>query len=184
MSLIDILLNSLKRMAPVARKIFLPSDRIDEAYDPTPFATGKDYVRLWLSDAQYRSREVENGTGHLFFSRVQFLYGDKRVTIPAFIGTATLRPSSPANTPTVRAAINRPLSPLFPYCGGELQMLGGLVRTERDEIGCNLMMESLAAALTSHGFGRLLEISDILWDAIGSRIREHAQLDLMFRQRK
>jgi CHAT domain-containing protein len=153
------------------RVIAVPPERVDEAYDPAPFASENAYARLWLSEVQCSAKE---GAAPVFLSEVGFNYGPRTVRIPTVIGPLSFQApdSAPSSSPPL--TLNRPLSPLFPFTGGNILLTCGLYHPEGGDAGAVRLLDQLTQTLSSPGFSSLLKVSEIVNSNTLSFMREKA----------
>jgi CHAT domain-containing protein len=169
-------------LAPIldAKVISLPPHRVDVTYDCEPFSSGENYARLWLCEVQHHANDKDHSTGHLIFSTTQFNYGTKSLRIPALVAPPSLGAAGSQGSTSARFTLNRPLTPLFPYLGGEVQFVCSLFRVESGaETGFTRVLEGLATILSSPGFSTQLHLAGLLQEGFQNITRnQKSRLEL------
>ena len=153
------------------RVIALAPERVDEAYDPAPFASEASYARLWLSEVQW---SPDDGSVPVLLSEVSFNYGAREVRIPTVFGPLTFQVPGSVLSSKGRWTMNRPVAPLFPFIGGNVNLTCALYATQGVEGGTVRLLEQLTHTLSSPGFFSLLKVSEIARSSIGSLMTEIA----------
>ena len=120
-------LEIFSRGAKRYQNLFLAEHQVDlEDYDPTPIKTGEAYCRIWLVEMQlaknvdwfkHRYPVVHAGT--------RFNYGGQNVTIPYLAGPGYFQDLGVNNLDKV-IQCNYPLTPLFPFNQGSVELYAGL----------------------------------------------------------
>jgi len=106
--------------------LFLPAHRVDVDYDSTPIADGQAYCRIWLTE-MCLAKDVDWFTKRypVVHSAVRFNHGDKSVTVPYLAAPGQLKELAKDNLDKV-IQCNYPLTPLFPFNNGLLELQAGL----------------------------------------------------------
>jgi len=114
--------------------VFLPSDRVSytadrDRIDATPIAADSAYCRLWLREMRISHRW---GWFRTFYPVVQasirFMYGGQTIPVPCLAGPGLLAELTQNNLDHV-VGYDYPLTPLFPFRGGDIEVQAGLLST-------------------------------------------------------
>lgn len=151
--------------------VFIPLDRVyqDEPIDSTPIAADSAYCRLWLREMQLLS---QHGWFHNFYPVVQastrFIYGGQAITVPCLAGPGPLLAKLTQNNLDHVMGFNYPLTPLFPFRGGDIDVQAGLFRmTASDPLKRFVSaIERIANLLPIPEFSTVLKLVQPTYDAI------------------
>jgi hypothetical protein len=152
--------------------VVIPPECVDPPYDASPFVPGQHYIRLLLSEVRCFPRSKSEAHDYAFFSSAQFSYGDGQVGIPTFLNLS----GTGVTDQHPQRVTNKALTPLFPYRGGGLKFMGGVVRATLDNAESDLL-EQLSALLSSHRFSLLLDLVEVLRKGI-QRVQRRGELHL------
>ncbi len=106
--------------------LFLPEYRVDVTYNGAAIKSGEAYCRIWLVEMRL-ARDVDwfKQRYPVVHAAIRFNYGGKSVTIPYLAEPGYLRELGADNLDQV-IQCNYPLTPLFPFNGGLVQLQAGL----------------------------------------------------------
>ena len=116
--------------------LFLKSDQIDREYETNPFKEGEAYCRVWLVEMRL-AKGVEWFTRRypVVHSSIRFDHGGEMVTIPNLAGPGFLKELTKDNLDRI-IQCNYPLTPLFPFNHGLVELQAGLFSMETsDQVG-------------------------------------------------
>ncbi len=125
-----------RRTAQRYQAPFLSDYRVDVDYDPKPIKAGEAYCRLWLVE-MHLARDVDwfQQRYPVVHAAIRFNYDNQTVTIPYIAKPGYLEELTTENLDKV-IQCNYPLTPLFPYNGGLVQLQAGLFSMQAsDPIG-------------------------------------------------
>lgn len=107
---------------------FLEPHRVDKVeYDGSPIKEGEAYCRLWLVEMYLaKNYNIFSKRYPVVHSVIHFMYGGKPVTIPYLAGPGLLEELDSKNLDKI-IQYNFPLTPLFPFNGGLVEMQAGLL---------------------------------------------------------
>lgn len=108
------------------KHLFFSPQRVDVDYDAAPFKEGEAYCRLWLVEMRL-SKGIEwfKRRYPVVHSAIRFNHGGKVVTIPHLAGPGFLKELAQDNLDKI-IQCNHPLTPLFPFNRGEVEVQAGL----------------------------------------------------------
>lgn len=117
---------NINREAPKYKNFFLPKHRVDVDYDDTPISAGEAYCRIWLVEMRL-AKDVEwfKQRHPVVHAAICFNHGGKPVTIPYLAAPGKLQELAKDNLDKV-IQCNYPLTPLFPFNDGLMQLQAGL----------------------------------------------------------
>ncbi len=109
------------------KTLALSPQRVDVEYDASPIKAGEAYCRLWLVEMRL-AKGVEWGSKRypVVHSAIRVNYGGKVVTIPYLAGPDLLQEIAGNNLDRI-IQYNRPLTPLFPFNQGDVELQAGLL---------------------------------------------------------
>lgn len=109
------------------QSFFLEPNRVDKSeYGDSPISEGNAYCRLWLVEMRLaKNREFFKTRYPVLHSVIRFHYGGKTTTIPYLAGPGFLKELTQSNLDKI-IQCNYPLTPLFPFNGGVVEMQAGL----------------------------------------------------------
>jgi hypothetical protein len=120
-------LQMFSRSARPYQNFFLPEHRVDvPGYDPTPIRAGEAYCRIWL--VEMRLAKDVDWVKHRYpvvHAATRFNYGEQTATIPYLAGPGYLKDLGANNLDRV-IQYNYPLTPLFPFNHGLVELYAGL----------------------------------------------------------
>lgn len=133
MGLFETLGNKFSHEAMKYKTVFLPDYRVDAAYDSTPIKAGEAYCRIWLADI-HLERDVEwfKRRYPVVHAAVRFHHGNEVVTIPYIAEPGHLRSLGTGDVGTVIQS-NYPITPLFPFNQGLVELQAGLFSMVSDD---------------------------------------------------
>lgn len=136
MSFWDSFWQMIESRPKVYTSFYLPKHRVDVDYDATPINTGEAYCRIWLPEMRLaRGVRLTTTRYPVVHAAVRFVYGDKLVTVPYLAGPRYLKELTDSNLDKV-IQNNHPLSPLFPFNQGLIELEAGLFSMlDNDPIG-------------------------------------------------
>lgn len=119
------------------RPVWIASDHVDPAIDTDQIISGEDYYcQLWLQEMQWRwffSRE-DSPSRQILFAMTRFESNGKPITFPCMVPLHS-SPAKAAQSEMPLLQRNYPLTPLFPYQGGQIDLhLGVYTITSEDEL--------------------------------------------------
>lgn len=125
--------NKFSHEAMKYKTVFLPDNRVDAAYDSTPIKAGEAYCRIWLADI-HLERDVEwfKKRYPVVHAAVRFHHGNEVVTIPYIAEPGHLRSLGTGDVGTVIQS-NYPITPLFPFNQGLVELQAGLFSMVSDD---------------------------------------------------
>ncbi|HKU77098.1 MAG TPA: hypothetical protein VJR02_24515 [Pyrinomonadaceae bacterium] len=98
--------------------------------NPQPLKAGTHYFRLWLVEMFLKNdRDWFKSWHPAVHSAISFTFGDKTELITHVAGPTRLKDIGPANLDKV-VTVNRPLTSLVPFNGGEVAIDAGLLAME------------------------------------------------------
>ncbi len=161
--------------------LFLPDYRVDVAYDGTGIKAGKAYCRLWLVEMRL-ARDVDwfKQRYPVVHAAIRFIYGGKPVTVPYLAEPGYLRELAADNLDRV-IQCNYPLTPLFPFNEGLVELQAGLFTLAASEpIGKFIKtMGRFSALLPVPEFSSVLKIAEPVYRGIEDLIGiGNSQLEL------
>ncbi|ODV35773.1 hypothetical protein [Microcystis aeruginosa] len=165
--------------------LFLPDYRVDVAYDGTGIKAGKAYCRLWLVEMRL-ARDVDwfKQRYPVVHAAIRFNYGGKPVTVPYLAEPGYLRELAADNLDRV-IQCNYPLTPLFPFNEGLVELQAGLFTLAASEpIGKFIKtMGRFSALLPVPEFSSVLKIAEPVYRGIEDLIGiGNSQLELGYQQ--
>ena len=165
--------------------LFLPDYRVDVAYDGTGIKAGKAYCRLWLVEMRL-ARDVDwfKQRYPVVHAAIRFNYGGKPVTVPYLAEPGYLRELAADNLDRV-IQCNYPLTPLFPFNEGLVELQAGLFTlAASDPIGKFIKtMGRFSALLPVPEFSSVLKIAEPVYRGIEDLIGAgNSQLELGYQQ--
>ena len=165
--------------------LFLPDYRVDVAYDGTGIKAGKAYCRLWWVEMRL-ARDVDwfKQRYPVVHAAIRFNYGGKPVTVPYLAEPGYLRELAADNLDRV-IQCNYPLTPLFPFNEGLVELQAGLFTlAASDPIGKFIKtMGRFSALLPVPEFSSVLKIAEPVYRGIEDLICiGNSQLELGYQQ--
>lgn len=144
---------SITHQAPKYTNLFLPKHRVDIDYDDTPIHAGEAYCRIWLVEMRLaKDMEWFKHRYPVVHTAVRFNHGGKPITIPYIAAPGNLQQLAKDNLDKV-IQCNYPLTPLFPYNDGLVELQAGLFSIEAKD--------SIEKFLNTMGrFSKLLPVPD------------------------
>ncbi|MEH2253828.1 hypothetical protein [Nostoc sp.] len=136
MSFLQSLSETFSREAPKYKTLSLPKHRVDLEYDEKPIVAGEAYCRIWLVEMRL-AKDVEwfKQRYPVVHAAVRFNHGGKPVIIPYLAAPGQLEKSIADNLDKV-IQCNYPLTPLFPFNDGLVELQAGLFSiAANDSIG-------------------------------------------------
>ena len=121
------LLEICSREAKRYQNLFLPEERVDVGdYDSTPIKAGEAYCRIWLVEMRL-AKDVDwfKHRYPVVHAATRFNYGGQTVTIPYLAGPGYFQDLGVNNLDRV-IQCNYPLTPLFPFNHGSVELYAGL----------------------------------------------------------
>jgi hypothetical protein len=117
---------SVNREAKKYKTLFLPEDRVDVGSSGTPIQAGEAYCRIWLVEMSL-AKDVDwfKQRYPVVHAAVRFDRGGKSVTIPYIAAPGNLKELAKDNLDRV-IQYNYPLTPLFPFNQGLVELQAGL----------------------------------------------------------
>ncbi|MEP0872942.1 hypothetical protein NDA01_24300 [Trichocoleus desertorum AS-A10] len=117
---------NFSREAMKYKTLFLPEYRVDRACDPTPIKVGETYCRIWLVEVQL-AKDIQwfKHRYPIAHSAVRFHHGNQTVTIPYIAEPGHLKSLGTKELGQV-IQYNYPLTPLFPFNQGLVEIQAGL----------------------------------------------------------
>jgi hypothetical protein len=133
MNIFQSLSETFSREAPKYKTLFLAKHRVDVDYDEKPIPTGEAYCRIWLTEMRL-AKDVEwfKHRYPVVHAAVRFNHGGKSVTIPYLATPGELQKSIADNLDKV-IQCNYPLTPLFPFNDGLVELQAGLFSIATDD---------------------------------------------------
>jgi hypothetical protein len=121
----------IKEQSKQYTSLFIPSYRIDNEIDDSPFTEGEYYCRLWLVEMRLAHGKEWFFTNRypVVHSAVKFNHNAKEAVIPYLAGPGFLSSLTKENFDKI-IQCNHPLTPLFPYNNGLVELQTGLFSVE------------------------------------------------------
>ncbi|MEO0684955.1 MAG: hypothetical protein AAFY76_07895 [Cyanobacteria bacterium J06649_11] len=118
--------DNINREAKKYTTLFLPEYRVDIGGDRTPINTGEAYCRIWLVEMRL-AKDVDwfKQRYPVVHTAVRFNHGGKSITIPYIAAPGNLKELATDNLDKV-IQYNYPLTPLFPFNQGLVELQAGL----------------------------------------------------------
>ena len=125
-----------RRDARRYQAFFLPNNRVSADYDTTPIKAGEAYCRLWLVEmCLAKDTDWFKQRYPIVHAAVRFHHGTKPLTVPYLAQPGQLQEIATENLDRV-IQCNYPLTPLFPFNQGLVELQAGLFSMEAsDSIG-------------------------------------------------
>lgn len=122
----QIFADTVSHEAKKYKTLFLPEYRVDVDFDATPIPSGAAYCRIWLVEMRL-AKDVDwfKHRYPVVHAAVRFNHGGESVTIPYVAGPGNLKELSADNLDKV-IQYNHPLTPLFPFNQGLVELQAGL----------------------------------------------------------
>lgn len=159
---------SVSHEAPKYINLFLPKHRIDVDYDDTPIHAGEAYCRILLVEMRL-AKDVEwfKHRYPVVHSAVRFNHNSKPVTIPYIAAPGKLQELAKDNLDKV-IQCNYPLTPLFPFNNGLVELQAGLFSIEaNNSIGKFIKtMGSFSKLLPVAEFSSVLKLVEPVYQGI------------------
>lgn len=115
------------------KTVFLPDYRVDVNYDSTPIKAGESYCRIWLADVNLE-KDVEwfKTRYPVVHAAVRFHHGNEIITIPYITEPGHLKSLGSTDLGKVIQS-NYPITPLFPFNQGLVELQAGLFSMISDD---------------------------------------------------
>lgn len=129
----NIFLQKVTSESKIYTTFYLPVHRVDVDYDTTPMNAGEAYCRLWLAEMRLaQGVKVFTRRYPVVHAAIRFDYGGQTVTIPYIAGPGYLKELTEDNLDKIIQG-NYPLTPLFPYNQGLVELQAGLFSMVADD---------------------------------------------------
>ncbi|MCP4367113.1 MAG: hypothetical protein GY797_03205 [Deltaproteobacteria bacterium] len=150
------------------KTLFLSPEQVDVESDATPFKKGEAYCRVWLVEMRL-AKGVEWFTQRypVVHSSIRFDHGGQKVTIPNLAGPGFLKELTKENLDRI-IQCNYPLTPLFPFNRGLVELQAGLFSMiTNDQVG-NFMntLCQFSKLLPVPELSSVLKLADPVYDGI------------------
>jgi hypothetical protein len=152
----------------VYKRPILSPEQVDAPDEPNPIPEGKAYCRLWLAEMRLaRGVDWFKDRYPVIYAATQYDYGGKLVTVPYVNRLEFFRDLTGNNLDKVVQGV-QPLTPLFPYKRGLVELQAALFSMEAsDPIGRFIgAMSRLSSLLAVPQLSTVINIIDPLYKSI------------------
>jgi hypothetical protein len=147
---------------------FLEPHRVDVNADTAPVEAGKTYCRVWLVEMRLaKGREWFSQRYPTVHSAVRITYAGKPQTIPYLAGPGFIKELTKENLDKI-IQCNHPLTPLFPFNEGLVELQSGLFSVSAGDALQKLLstLGRFSKLLPVPQFSTVLDIASPLYDGI------------------